>query len=122
MVDPNFEKMLYRLAMAQRQPKGQSQMRQTFKVLSIFALICGAASAKDTAAEVADFLASDLNNNKVLEGDEFKTFIKRRAIAGNSSSKWVVRFGAWGRALRTVDTNGDKIVTPAELRAFDAKD
>ena len=97
-------------------------MRQTIMVLGIFAVLCGAAHSKDTAAEVADFLASDANKNKQLEGDEFKTFVKRRAIAGNTSSKWVVRFGAWGRALRTVDINGDKIVTPTELRAFDAKD
>jgi hypothetical protein len=110
------------LAVTQWQSKGQHQMSKTLVYVSIFAMLCGAASAKDTAAEVADFLASDLNKNKVLEGDEFKTFVKRRAIAGNTSSKWVVRFGAWGRALRTVDTNGDKIVTPAELRAFDAKD
>ena len=97
-------------------------MQKTVSILIVFVLLCGPANAKDTAKEVADFLASDTNKNRVLEGDEFKTFIKRRAIAGNSSSKWVVRFGAWGRALKTVDTNGDQIVTPAELRAFDAKD
>ena len=97
-------------------------MQKTIVSLGILALLCCTSIAKDTAAEVADFVASDANKDRVLAGNEFKEFIKRRAKAGNASSKFVVTFGAWGRALRTVDTNGDRIVTPAELRAFDAKD
>lgn len=96
-------------------------MRKTGLVLCLFlnfSLFIGFAMAD----EVGDFIASDANQNKMLEGEEFKAFIKRRAAAGNASAKWVVRFGAWGRALKTVDTNGDKIITPAELRAYDAKD
>ena len=74
------------------------------------------------ADEVSDFIASDSDNDGVLVGGEYREFIKRRAKAGNASAKFVVTFGAWGRALKTVDTNDDNIVTPAELRAFDAKD
>jgi hypothetical protein len=93
-------------------------MQKTMLILSVLVFSPNTAHADP----VADFLASDTNNSRTLEGDEFKAFVKRRAVAGNASSKWVVRLGAWGRAWRTVDTNGDAVVTPAELRAFDAKD
>ncbi len=90
--------------------------------LILMGLIAGLSVSSPRADEVSDFIESDSNKNGVLAGEEYKEFIKRRAKAGNASAKWVVTFSAWGRALKTVDTNGDGIVTPAELRAFDAKD
>ena len=93
-------------------------MRKTVLVISIFGILCGTVSA----GEVEDFIASDANKDRLLQKPEFQAFIKRRAKAGNKSAKFVVTLGAWGRALSAVDTNSDQIVTPAELRAFDAKD
>lgn len=98
--------------------KGPENMRKLILIcLTVYMSVSYA-----RADEVSDFIASDFDSNGVLVGDEYREFIKRRAKAGNASAKWVVTFSAWGRALKTVDTNGDGIVTPAELRAFDAKD
>lgn len=85
----------------------------------IFVFVFGLITAA-VANPVSDFIASDTNKDGLLQKAEFQAFLKRRATAGDSAAKWVVRFGAWGRALKTVDTNNDSIVTPAELRAFDA--
>ena len=97
-------------------------MRKTHSVA--IAICLGAVSAFATtnakADEVRDFMSADANGNGLLEGGEFQTFIKARASAGDSSAKWVVRFGAWGRALKTVDSNKDGKVSGDELRKYDA--
>ncbi|MGL4404553.1 MAG: hypothetical protein ACRCT6_02255 [Notoacmeibacter sp.] len=92
------------------------------RAFAIILLVLLGLSSAANADPVADFKASDTSKDGLLQKEEFKTFVKHRAKAGNASARWVVRFGAWGRALKTVDTNNDLIVTPAELRAFDAKD
>ena len=73
------------------------------------------------ADPVADFIACDTNKDGLLQKAEYQAFIKRRAAAGNASAKWVVTFGAWGRAMSTVDTNKDGQISGDELRAFDTK-
>lgn len=92
-------------------------MRQSLISFCLFAGLVTLANADP----VSDFIKSDINKDKQLQPAEFQTFVKLRAKNGDRGAKWVVRFGAWGRALKAVDSNGDKIVTPAELRAFDAK-
>jgi hypothetical protein len=72
-----------------------------------------------TSAE-ADYRASDTNKDGLLQMAEYKAFIKRRADNGDATAKWVVRFGAWNRALNTVDTNKDGQISGDELRAYDA--
>ena len=83
-------------------------------------LLTAASSLPARADEVQDFISADRNGNGLLEGGEFQTFVKARASAGDSSAKWVVRFGAWGRALKTVDSNKDGKVSGDELKAYDA--
>jgi EF hand len=92
-------------------------MRQFILGFGLFVWLCGTALADP----VADFIACDTNKDGLLQKMEFQTFVKRRAAAGNASAKWVVTFGAWGRALKTVDTNKDGQVSGDELRAYDAK-
>ena len=99
-------------------------MRKTPIILAAFVIVslCAGFSSIAQADPVADFIASDINKDGLLQKPEFQAFVKRRAIAGNSSSKWVVRFGAWGRALKTVDYNKDGVVSGDELRRYDATD
>lgn len=92
-------------------------MRQIVLGFSVFVLMCSTA----VADPVADFIACDTNKDGLLQKAEFQAFIKRRAAAGNASAKWVVTFGAWGRALRTVDYDKDGQVSGDELRKYDAK-
>ena len=92
-------------------------MRQIILTLGVFAFMSSAA----VADPVTDFIACDANKDGMLQKAEYQAFIKRRAAAGNSSAKWVVTFGAWGRAMRTVDTNKDGQISGEELRAYDAK-
>lgn len=93
-------------------------MRKTFFTVTISALLCGIAFADP----VADFIASDANKDGLLQKPEFQAFVKRRAKSGNKSAKFVVTFGAWGRALTTVDYNKDGQVSGDELRKYDAQD
>ena len=96
-------------------------MRKTpFVFTGLLAAFTGLASAA-VADPVADFIASDINKDGLLQKAEFRAFVKRRANAGNASSKLVVRLGAWGTALRTVDFNNDGLVSGDELRRYDAK-
>lgn len=92
-------------------------MRQIILAFGIFAAFCSAAHADP----VRDFIASDTSKDGLLQKAEFQAFVKRRAAAGNASAKLVVTFGAWGRALRTVDYNKDGQVSGDELRRYDAK-
>ena len=82
------------------------------------ALFAGISAAQ--ADEVRDFLKADRNGDGLLQKAEFQSFIQARANAGDSAAKWVVRFGAWGRALKTVDYNRDGQVSGDELRKYDA--
>jgi Ca2+-binding EF-hand superfamily protein len=91
-------------------------MRQIILAFSVSALMCGVAIANP----VTDFIACDSNKDGLLQKAEFQAFVKRRADAGNASAKWVVTFGAWGRALSTVDYNKDGQVSGDELRKYDA--
>ena len=99
-------------------------MQKTPIIIAAFVIVslCAGYTGTAMADPVADFMASDTNKDGLLQKPEFQAFVKRRAIAGNSSSKWVVRFGAWGRALRTVDYNKDGLVSGDELRRYDATD
>ena len=97
-------------------------MRKTPIITAAFGAfgLCAGFSVTALADPVTDFIACDINQDGLLQKPEFQAFVKRRASAGNSSSKWVVRFGAWGRALRTVDYNKDGLVSGDELRRYDA--
>jgi EF hand len=93
-------------------------MRLALICLVAFVLLESTAFAAVTAE--ADYRASDANQDGLLQMAEYKAFIKRRAQNGDASAKWVVRFGAWNRALRTVDSNKDGVISGDELRAYDA--
>jgi Ca2+-binding EF-hand superfamily protein len=86
-----------------------------FRVVLFLAAFTGAAAASPES----DYVASDANGDGLLQQPEFKAFITRRAKAGDGKAKWVVRFGAWGRALRTVDYDKDGQVSGGELRRYD---
>ncbi|MEO1700502.1 MAG: hypothetical protein AAFR71_00485 [Pseudomonadota bacterium] len=70
------------------------------------------------ADPVADFIASDRNGDRLLQRDEFRTFVDLRADAGGKMAKQVRAFGAYGRAFTRVDTNNDGTVSGDELRAL----
>lgn len=78
-----------------------------------------AAQAQFEAAAVQAFLAADQNGDELLTPSEFRVFIQRMADAGAPVSQRIRTFGAYGRAFRQVDADGNGYATPAELRAAD---
>lgn len=66
---------------------------------------------------VAFFLASDVDGDELLTLPEFRTFIRLMADAGAPMSDRIRRFGVYRVAFGRVDTNGDGVATPDELRA-----
>lgn len=72
-----------------------------------------------TSDEVNAFLGADLNKDLVLDRSEFKTFILLMAQAGQSTSKTVRAFNAYGYAFKITDKNRDGVITPQELRSAD---
>ena len=93
----------------------------------VFALIFGACPAfapvayafEATATETNSFLAADVNKDLVLNRKEFKTFVQLMAKAGQSTSKTIRTFGAYGYAFGIAGANKDGVVSPQELRNAD---
>ena len=72
-----------------------------------------------TEAETRSFLAADVNKDLVLNRKEFRTFVQLMADAGQSTSKTIRAFGAYGYAFGIADRDKDGVVSPHELRAAD---
>ena len=68
---------------------------------------------------VATFIAADGNGDEHLSYDEFRSFIATMAAHGQPTSRRIRTFGAYGMAFRRIDTNGDGLASPDELRAAD---
>lgn len=85
----------------------------------IFATEALAKDLKPTGPEIAAFLKADVNKDKVLSKEEFKTFVRAMAAFGQSTAKTIRFWGAYGIAFSIVDKNEDGIVTPYEMRAAD---
>ncbi|ABD56917.1 EF-hand domain-containing protein [Jannaschia sp. CCS1] len=75
------------------------------------------ANAQFEAQSVQFFRAADVNGDERLTLGEFRTFIQSMAAAGAPMSQRIVRLAAYRVAFRRVDTNGDGVATPEELRA-----
>ena len=72
-----------------------------------------------TEVETRSFLAADVNKDLVLNRKEFRTFVQLMADAGQSTSKTIRAFGAYGYAFGIADRDKDGVVSPHELRAAD---
>lgn len=99
-------------------------MKQAAKLATTLALGCAAftASALEvTQDEVNAFIAADENQNMSLDRSEFPTFVRHMAKVGQPTARKIVMFKAFGYAFGIADRNGDRKVTPEELRAGDDK-
>lgn len=72
-----------------------------------------------TGAEVTAFLAADADKNLSLSRAEFPTFVRHMARAGQSTARTIVTFKAFSYAFKIADLNGDRKITPQELRSAD---
>lgn len=99
-------------------------MRPTLPLMALIpglalspALLAGAFEA--TEQEVTAFMAADRNRDLVLDRAEFRTFILLMAETGQSTSKTIRTFGAYGYAFKIADRDRDGVITPQELRTAD---
>lgn len=81
------------------------------------ALTVTPATAQFEVQSEQSFRAADLDGNELLTLSEFRTFIQLMADAGAPMSQRIVNLAAYRVAFRRVDTNGDGLATPNELRA-----
>lgn len=65
----------------------------------------------------ANFMQADVNQDRLLDFAEFKTFIDLNADHNIGRASMISRFGMHGRAFGTLDANRDGAVSPAELAA-----
>ncbi|MEO0855111.1 MAG: hypothetical protein AAFY15_16630 [Cyanobacteria bacterium J06648_11] len=82
-------------------------------------LVTNAASASDVNREQAkaNFIQADINQDRVLDFNEFTQFVNLNAEHGIGRAGMIRRFGMHSRAFGKLDTNRDGIVTPEELAA-----
>lgn len=80
-----------------------------------------AAEGPYAEAAVQTFIASDADGNEKLDFDEFRTFIQTMAEMGQPTSRRIRTFGVYRMAFNRIDTNGDGLATPDEMRAADAE-
>ena len=99
----------------------QQKFLQFTAVICVILGLTGVASAQSvddrvTIAE-ANFASADANGDGVLDRDEFKAFINANAESDLGRAKQIRRFKAYGRAFSTLDADGNKSVTWAEVEA-----
>ena len=75
------------------------------------------ASEADRKQVQANFQQADANQDAQLDTAEFKTFINLNADHGLGRASTIRRFGAYGRAFSTLDTNGNGAVSREEIAA-----
>ncbi len=69
------------------------------------------------AAARENFIQADSNSDTKLTKTEFRNFINANAEDKIGNASKVKRFGAYDRAFKKVDTNGDGFVTGEEMAA-----
>ena len=72
--------------------------------------------------EIQAFLVSDVNEDRVIQRDEFRTLIDTLADQGRRSAQRVRSMRLYGFAFNFTDTNKDGVLTPDELRSANADD
>jgi Ca2+-binding EF-hand superfamily protein len=75
------------------------------------------ASASAQSQVQANFAAADANGDGQLTQAEFKTFINLNAAQGLGRAPTIAKSGAYGRAFKTLDSNGDNLVSKSEVAA-----
>ncbi|MGH1579101.1 hypothetical protein [Planktotalea sp.] len=89
-------------------------------VIGLCALIAQPIAALEvTQDEVNAFLAADKDQNMSLDREEFPIFVRHMARVGQPTARTIVTFKAFGYAFKRADINGDRKVTPQELRTSD---
>ena len=64
----------------------------------------------------ANFQSADVNDDQLLDFNEFKTFIDLNAKHGLGRAPMIRNFGAYGTAFGTADANKDGLVSGQEVR------
>ncbi|MEX3017724.1 hypothetical protein [Gymnodinialimonas hymeniacidonis] len=78
------------------------------------------AQAQYEDESVQAFLAADANGDEQLTLNEFRTFIATMAEVGAPMSRRIRNLGAYRIAFGQVDTDGNGLASPAELRAAES--
>lgn len=89
-----------------------------FPAVVIFSLLLGGpafASDADRNQAQSNFQKADANEDEQLDAAEFKTFINLNADHGLGRASTIRRFGAYGRAFGTLDSNNDGAVSREEI-------
>ena len=89
-----------------------------FPAVVFFTLLSGSpalASDADRKQAQANFQKADANKDEQLDTAEFKTFINLNADHGLGRASTIRRFGAYGRAFGTLDSNNDGAVSREEI-------
>ena len=78
----------------------------------------GSAFASDAtrAQAKANFKSADVNDDLLLDFNEFKTFIDLNAKHGLGRAPMIRNFGAYGTAFERVDANKDGRASGQEIR------
>ena len=73
-------------------------------------------SAAEKQAMIENMLQADTNNDGILYLSEFELLIKLNAEDGLGKAALIKRTGAYEKAFKTVDSNGDGAVTKEEAQ------
>jgi phage terminase large subunit-like protein len=90
---------------------------KTVIVVIVCLLSATIAAQAYSGTEKNAFLKADANSNHVIEQNEIVVLIDELAANGSKQAARVKFLGIYGVAFRTIDTNGDEKITPAELEA-----
>lgn len=95
-------------------------------VLALLALPLGAARAQDMSAAdrqklIENIAQADRNNDGAISRSEFEWLIDLNAADGLGRAGQIKRMGAYGRAFRLLDADGDGVLTRAEMQALAAE-
>ena len=88
-----------------------------------FALLVASVAANPAAAQSdqskaqANFAAADNSGDGQLDQAEFKTFMNLNAAQGLGRAPTIAKSGSYGRAFKTLDSNGDSLVSKTEVAA-----
>lgn len=85
--------------------------------LVTFTLSVSAYANPQRAQLQANFQAADVDKNEQLNAAEFKTFIDLNADYKLGRAASIRRFGMYTKAFKTIDANGDGVVTQQEIAA-----
>lgn len=88
--------------------------------IAVLAILPTLANAQFEDQSVQAFRAADANGDELLTEAEFRVFIQQLAAYGAPMSRRIRNLGAYGVAFGRTDTDGNGLITPAELRAAES--